>query len=292
MKKAMIATTVLLVVSFVTTLVLGAALGTQGLRALFADGGAVDRLVDRVADRATVELYTDGGFDEDDRQYLFQTDRLTLEGSPKTLQIAADLGAVRVRGTDGAQVEVVLEQYSRRASPSPCFSAAAENGVVTLRPAGETDGVYAVLTVFVPYALSALSVETGLGDVELSGVTADALQVQTGTGDIELTRVTAGEAQLHTETGDIEVEEAVEIAASLSAEAGTGDVHLRLPVRRAFRLTYTVDLGSAELEDIPTEWLQDTKRGAGASGTIVRGTDGAQYTVHVALGELEIERAG
>lgn len=292
MKKAMIATTVLLVVSFVTTLVLGAALGASGLRALFADGGALDRFADRVRDRTTVSLYTDTDWEEEGRQFLFQTDSLTLEGAPKTLRIEAAMGAVRVRQTTGDKVEVVLEQYSRQSAPTPCFALRAQDGALTLSPSGDTDGVYAVLSVFVPYALTSLSVETALGDVDLSGVTADTVLVQTGTGDISLARVTAGDAQLRTETGDIDVEEAVQIAERLSVEAQTGDVGLHLPAGTPFVLTYTVDLGEADLDDIPTAWLRDTKRGAGASGRIERGTNGAQYTVHVALGELDLEHAG
>ncbi len=164
MKKAMIITTVLLVVSFITTLCLGAALGSQGLRALFRDGGIVDRWSQNISDRADVSLY-DADWDEEGRQYMFQSDSATLEGTPDALTVTANVGNIRVRTSTGEAIKVVLEQYSRRSNPTSKYDFTVEGGDIVLTAADELDGTAATMTVYVPYALTSLSVKTALGDV-------------------------------------------------------------------------------------------------------------------------------
>ena len=170
---------VLLVVSFITTLCLGAALGSQGLRALFRDGGVVDRWSQNLSDRADVSLY-DADWDEEDRQYMFQSDSATLEGTPDTLTITTDVGNVRVRTAAGDAIEVVLEQYSRRSNPTSKYDFTVEGGNIVLTAADELDGTAATMTVYVPYALASLSVESALGNVEITGVTAASLSAHVG----------------------------------------------------------------------------------------------------------------
>ena len=181
MKKAMIITTVLLVVSFITTLCLGAALGSQGLRALFRDGGIVDRWSQNLSDRADVSLY-DADWDEEGRQYMFQSDSATLEGTPDALTVTANVGNIRVRTSTGEAIKVVLEQYSRRSNPTSKYDFTVEGGDIVLTAADELDGTTATMTVYVPYALASLSVKTALGDVEITDVSSRTLTAQADTG--------------------------------------------------------------------------------------------------------------
>ena len=290
MKKAMIITTVLLVVSFITTLCLGAALGSQGLRALFRDGGIVDRWSQNISDRADVSLY-DADWDEEGRQYMFQSDSATLEGTPDALTVTANVGNIRVRTSTGEAIKVVLEQYSRRSNPTSKYDFTVEGGDIVLTAADELDGTTATMTVYVPYALASLSVKTALGDVEITDVSARTLTAQADTGELDVERVTTDAAELRVALGDMDIS-GVQITQSLTAENACGDISLDLPASAPFTLSYTVETGSADLdEEIPTEWLRNVQRGdVGASGTLQRGTGGAQYTVHVTLGDFELDR--
>ena len=290
MKKAMIITTVLLVVSFITTLCLGAALGSQGLRALFRDGGIVDRWSQNISDRADVSLY-DADWDEEGRQYMFQSDSATLEGTPDALTVTANVGNIRVRTSTGEAIKVVLEQYSRRSNPTSKYDFTVEGGDIVLTAADELDGTTATMTVYVPYALASLSVKTALGDVEITDVSARTLTAQADTGELDVERVTTDTAQLRVALGDMDIS-GVQITQSLTAENACGDISLDLPASAPFTLSYTVETGSADLdEEIPTEWLRNVQRGGvGASGTLQRDTGGAQYTVHVTLGDFELDR--
>lgn len=290
MKKAMIITTVLLVVSFITTLCLGAALGSQGLRALFRDGGIVDRWSQNISDRADVSLY-DADWDEEGRQYMFQSDSATLEGTPDALTVTANVGNIRVRSSTGEAIKVVLEQYSRRSNPTSKYDFTVEGGDIVLTAADELDGTTATMTVYVPYALASLSVKTALGDVEITDVSARTLTAQADTGELDVERVTTDTAELRVVLGDMDIS-GVQITQSLTAENACGDISLDLPASAPFTLSYTVETGSADLdEEIPTEWLRNVQRGGvGASGTLQRDTGGAQYTVHVTLGDFELDR--
>ncbi len=288
MKKAMIITSVLLVVSFIATLCFGVALGSQGLRALFRDGGVLDRYV---SDRADISMYTNGDHDEEDRRNLFQSDSATLDATD-TLSITAEAGNVYIRPATSNTVEVVLEQYSRRSNPTSRYTLETANGEIRVLAEDDLEGVEAVLTVYVPGTLTTLWAETLLGKLQITGITASALSAHVDMGSLEVERVTADTAQLRVETGELDVDGSVAVTQSLTAETVTGDVNLELPVSTPFALTYTVDTGSAELdEDIPTAWLREVQRsGTGAAGTLQRDTGGAQYTVHVALGNLELDR--
>lgn len=290
MKKAMIITTVLLVVSFITTLCLGAALGSQGLRALFRDGGIVDRWSQNISDRADVSLY-DADWDEEGRQYMFQSDSATLVGTPDALTVTANVGNIRVRTSTGEAIKVVLEQYSRRSNPTSKYDFTVEGGDIVLTAADELDGTTATMTVYVPYALASLSVKTALGDVEITDVSARTLTAQADTGELDVERVTTDTAELRVVLGDMDIS-GVQITQSLTAENACGDISLDLPASAPFTLSYTVETGSADLdEEIPTEWLRNVQRGGvGASGTLQRDTGGAQYTVHVTLGDFELDR--
>ena len=290
MKKAMIITTVLLVVSFITTLCLGAALGSQGLRALFRDGGIVDRWSQNLSDRADVSLY-DADWDEEGRQYMFQSDSATLEGTPDALTVTANVGNIRVRTSTGEAIKVVLEQYSRRSNPTSKYDFTVEGGDIVLTAADELDGTTATMTVYVPYALASLSVKTALGDVEITDVSARTLTAQADTGELDVERVTTDTAERRVVLGDMDIS-GVQITQSLTAENACGDISLDLPASAPFTLSYTVETGSADLdEEIPTERLRNVQRGGvGASGTLQRDTGGAQYTVHVTLGDFELDR--
>ena len=103
--------------------------------------------------------------------------------------------------------------------------------------------------------------------------------------------MTTDTAELRVVLGDMDIS-GVQITQSLTAENACGDISLDLPASAPFTLSYTVETGSADLdEEIPTEWLRNVQRGGvGASGTLQRDTGGAQYTVHVTLGDFELDR--
>ncbi|MGN0571179.1 MAG: DUF4097 family beta strand repeat-containing protein [Candidatus Fimenecus sp.] len=294
MKKAILATAVVLFLSFISTVCFGVALGSQGLHAFFRDGGVLDDWTDTISDWNDVILYTDELVDTDDRAKLFCSESTALAAGD-TLNITAQCGNIRILRGTGDKVEVALEQYSDRVNPSPKYTLSILNdNEIQLSAASDLDGVAAVLTVYVPQALAALTVETKLGEVEIRDITVDNLSVTVFTGDLDLKNCTLKTADLCVKTGDIDLKKTVTVAETLRVNCACGDVDIEIPETAPFTLQYTVQTGEAEIEaDIPSELLRAVSRnGTTCQGELRRlaadGALGAQYDISVDLGNLEI----
>lgn len=294
MKKAIIATAVVLVLSFISTVCFGVALGSQGLRAFFRDGGVLDEWSGAVSDWNDVILYTDALADTDERENLFSSEG-TLLDAVDSLKITANCGEVRVLQGTGEQVEVSLEQYSSRVNPSPKYVLSVpQPGEIQLSAASDLDGVAAVLTVYVPKALTALTVEVRYGSVEIRDISAERMAVTLDAGDLDLAGCTLTTADLRVNTGDIEIEKTVTVTESLCVDCACGDVDIEIPETAPFTMQYTVQTGNAEIEaEIPSELLRTvTRKNSSCQGELQRagadGTAGAQYDISVNLGNLEI----
>ncbi len=294
MKKAMIATAVVLVLSFISTVCFGVALGSQGLRAFFRDGGVLDEWSGAVSDWNDVILYTDALADTDERENLFSGEGTLLE-AVDSLKITANCGEVRVLQGTGEQVEVSLEQYSSRVNPSPKYVLSVpQPGEIQLSAASDLDGVAAVLTVYVPKALTALTIDVRYGSVEVRDISVGRLAVTLDAGDLDLAGCTLTTAELRVNTGDIEIEKNVTVTESLCVDCACGDVGIEIPETAPFTMQYTVQTGNAEIEaEIPSELIRTvTRKNSSCQGALQRAsTDvatGVQYTVSVNLGNLEI----
>ncbi|MGN0562348.1 MAG: DUF4097 family beta strand repeat-containing protein [Candidatus Fimenecus sp.] len=294
MKKAIIATAVVLVLSFISTVCFGVALGSQGLRAFFRDGGVLDEWSGAVSDWNDVILYTDALADTDERENLFSSEG-TLLDAVDSLKITANCGEVRVLQGTGEQVEVSLEQYSSRVNPSPKYVLSVpQPGEIQLSAASDLDGVAAVLTVYVPKALTALTVEVRYGSVEIRDISVDRMDITLDAGDLDLAGCTLTTADLRVNTGDIEIEKTVTVTESLCVDCACGDVDIEIPETAPFTMQYTVQTGNAEIEaEIPSELLRTvTRKNSSCQGELQRagtdGTAGAQYDISVNLGNLEI----
>lgn len=294
MKKAMIATAVVLVLSFISTVCFGVALGSQGLRAFFRDGGVLDEWSGAVSDWNDVILYTDALADTDERENLFSGEGTLLE-AVDSLKITANCGEVRVLQGTGEQVEVSLEQYSSRVNPSPKYVLSVpQPGEIQLSAASDLDGVAAVLTVYVPKALTALTIDVRYGSVEVRDISVGRLAVTLDAGDLDLAGCTLTTAELRVNTGDIEIEKNVTVTESLCVDCACGDVGIEIPETAPFTMQYTVQTGNAEIEaEIPSELIRTvTRKNSSCQGALQRastdGATGVQYTVSVNLGNLEI----
>ena len=218
MKKAMIATAVVLVLSFISTVCFGVALGSQGLRAFFRDGGVLDEWSGAVSDWNDVILYTDAFADTDERENLFSSEGTLLE-AVDSLKITANCGEVRVLQGTGEQVEVSLEQYSSRVNPSPKYVLSVpQPGEIQLSAASDLDGVAAVLTVYVPKALTALTIDVRYGSVEVRDISAERMAVTLDAGDLDLAGCTLTTAELRVNTGDIDIENTVTVTVNTDEE--------------------------------------------------------------------------
>lgn len=295
MKKAILATAVVMVVAFISTICFGVALGSQGLRALLKDGGILENWSQEVSDWHDMAMYGEGMVDTDNRTLLFNSESVELPAK-ETLKITADCAEIRVLCGTGETVEVVLEQYSARANPTTKYTLSVLSDTeIHLDAADDLDGVVASLLVYVPQNLQSLTVENGLGETELEDITADSLSVHLATGDLDLRRVTVKTADLRVELGDVHLENTVTASESLRLYCACGNVDFEIPATAPFTLRYKVQTGNVETDDsIPREMIRSINRaGSTCEGELARasaeGAVGGLYEITAELGNLEIE---
>jgi len=295
MKKAILATAVVMVVAFISTICFGVALGSQGLRAFFRDGGILDGWSQEISDWHDVAMYSEGIVDTDNRTFLFSSESVELPAKD-TLKITADCAEIRVLRGTGETVKVVLEQYSARANPVSKYTLSVLNDTeIHLAAADDLVGVVAGLLVYVPQHLQSLTVENKLGETDFEDITADSLSVHLGTGDLDLCRVTVKTADLRVDLGDVSLDSTVTASERLCLNCACGNVEFEIPVSAPFTLRYKVQTGSVETDDsIPREMIRSVKRaGVACEGELARASAdavaGGLYEITVDLGNLEIE---
>lgn len=129
---------------------------------------------------------------------------------------------------------------------------------------------------------SLLDVDTGSGTVELSEVTADELRVDTGSGDIIATSVSTGRIEF--DTGSGEVKATLRTSPShLAIDTGSGDVTLRLP--ESVDATVELDTGSGDFNiDFPLQLVH--KDDGNLRGRLGKGT--GKISVETGSGDISL----
>lgn len=295
MKKALWITATVVAISLICTVCFSVALGSQGVRELLRDGGALDELSENVNWRELIAYGKEWSDVMHDEQFLFDSKTLELPARD-TLKITAEVGEVHIVRGSGDTVRAVLDQFSARENPTSHF---------TLSSVGETElhlsaeptlnGFSARLTVYVPATLKELSVEVETGEAEIEDVSADTLTVKVSTGQLEAKCVTAKNAELRVNTGNAEIDSRVRVTDTLYVHCACGDVELDMPIGGAKLVQYTVDTGDVELDSsVRTAWLHsDVRKGASQEGTLsytLQDTaENGTYQIDVAIGNIQFD---
>ena len=146
------------------------------------------------------------------------------------IEVATDIGDIRIRGTDRDAVDVhaVKKGSSVSADLSKLhLETTRSDGRLLLESQYTGEKAFfggtptMDLTIRVPRSLGVSSVETGVGDIQVTDTTGD-VAASTSTGDVTLRNVD-GLVEAKTSTGDIVVES---VRAIGDVEASTGDLDL------------------------------------------------------------------
>lgn len=303
MKKGIIASAVVMVLAFISTVCFGVACGRQGLQAIFRDDGLADEWREVLTSWRDAELYGNvDDWDDDHRMQVLQGDgtagtEIELE-QIDTLHIDAECGNVRIlKCTDGDTVKAVLEQYSKRAGAEPQYGlSASENGELRLTGRPNGDGVTAILSVYVPSDLQMLSVHLDVGELDIVGITAENMEAELSTGDLKMENCTVTNANIRVQTGSAEIETHT-VFENLKLECSCGNAEVEIPEAVPFRLEYEVKTGAVEglynkPYDVERTNVQST---TGDKGSLRRTSNGGEtealYNVTVHLGNFEISFA-
>ena len=217
MKKAMIVCAILCVVSLLSTVGFAAVLGTQAVGGLFGSSGVVRQWWNEVRDQdvpGQISQQIQQEIQDDDDAPLQSTESLDFQAG-ETLTVRADRGDIRlVKGT-GDRVEVSLQQYAYGQLSEPVYTVSVQNdSEVTLSSAEQQgSGVKAVLEIRVPDRVKNITVSTGIGDIDATGITPGTLTATVTTGDVELDYLTADTVTVNVTTGDVSVDRNTNVGA-------------------------------------------------------------------------------
>ena len=296
MKKAMIACAILCVISLLSTVGFAAALGTQAVGGLFGSSGVVRQWWNEVRDQdvpGQISQQIQQEIQDDDDAPLQSTESLDFQAG-ETLTVRADRGDIRlVKGT-GDRVEVNLQQYAYGQLREPVYTVSVQNdSEVTLSSAEQQgSGVKAVLEIRVPDRVKNITVSTGIGDIDATGITPGTLTATVTTGDAELEYITADTVTVNVTTGDVSVDRNTNVGA-LQIAVVRGEVDYDVPVATTFTLNYAVTTGTVEFDDgVQRSYFVESKRsGAGVSGKVTLSADGQTtqtVSVQIETGKLEV----
>ncbi len=135
-----------------------------------------------------------------------------------------------------------------------------------------------------------LNLETDLGDVTLSGITAEKLLASTENGYITLTDVTSnGIIELETDNGEIDMFGII-TATSLDAETANGDISHENGEIRANRIDITTDIGdiTATLSGAEVDYTILVEKDLGTSNVKNSVGGDKRATFETDMGDIEI----
>ena len=296
MKKAMIVCAILCVVSLLSTVGFAAVLGTQAVGGLFGSSGVVRQWWNEVRDQdvpGQISQQIQQEIQDDDDAPLQSTESLDFQAG-ETLTVRADRGDIRlVKGT-GDRVEVSLQQYAYGQLSEPVYTVSVQNdSEVTLSSAEQQgSGVKAALEIRVPDRVKNITVSTGIGDIDATGITPAALTATVTTGDAELDYLTADTVTVNVTTGDVSVDRNTNVGA-LQIAVVRGEVDYDVPVATPFMLNYAIATGTVEFDDgvRRSYFVESDRSGAGVSGKVTLSADGQTLqtvSVQIETGKLEV----
>lgn len=294
MKKVMLASVVLLVVSLVSTVCFGVALGAQGLRALFGQSGPVQDWAQSAVEWRDAVLYTADILEENENMRLFSRESEPLPAAAK-LEIDAQVGNILLFPSETSAVSVVLEQWSDRKAPSAAYTLSVSGNKISLAADDTLDGTVALLKVYLPQEVRSVTAKTALGSISFGKVSLTQADLQTQTGGIVLEsggRVQT--ASVYSAVGAIAVSDAFTVTDSLTLTNDCGDVELGLPQKQPFTLHYTVETGTVETDaELPAAWQHSVQTaGSRRTGSLENSEAAlphARYQVQIGVGNLELD---
>ena len=191
-------------------------------------------------------------------------------------------------------MEVSLQQYDYGQLSEPVYTVSVQNdSEVTLSSVEQQgSGVKAVLEIRVPDQVKNITVSTGIGDIDATGITPGTLTATVTTGDAELEYITADTVTVNVTTGDVSVDRNTSVGA-LQIAVVRGEVDYDVPVATPFTLNYAVTTGTVEFDNgVQRSYFVESQRsGAGVSGKVTLSADGQTtqtVSVQIETGKLEV----
>ncbi len=303
MKKALIITAVLFVISSLLVVVSAVALGADAIPKLIdsiKEGGILEKIenggelfenienganefADKIKDGA--ENYVgDGMFNGRDFS-IIGDDEYCIGGeradgldvsSLKEIRIRSDVGSVKLVMTDNSKMSASYNLYSDKTNANPDeyeLILFAENYDIWLKSDKNIKGCVSELTVEIPVDYDgAILIESAIGDVEIKDVELGDLKVKVDVGEITASAGTVTSADFKVETGNITVAPDFVTSVGASYKTEIGSVEYAVPNVPNVDIVYSVKTGGTNIDEV------DSVMGITIDQSADVGLDGMQTT--------------
>ena len=264
--KGMIAAAIIFIVGFILAVCFGAYLGADAVRRI-ASGDTFEEFVE--------ERFPNIDFDEGQTVNESQTEKSMIP-SGSALEISAVYGDIKIKASDSAELRCVLKQAKGGGAKLDL-----SDDKIILDGDGSTRGT-AELTVYLPKAVSLLTVSNNDGDINVDGVNLGMLTINSISGDIELSDFTAETGKIKSSAGDTKISETAVFTKLLDVNQSFGDIELDVPSdpdKIKFVIKSDTSLNEQSMCD---SYLMSLARSTGGK---------AEYTVNVKNGELSVKNS-
>lgn len=274
MKKAIIITAVLFVLSSLVTVFSAVALGANGLSQLAdyvrdnggieafypdsdEDEGVIDGFVGDIEDRFNSRMLDGRDFSIiGNPDYQISGDKATsLDISDKQeLTVKADVAKVIIKSTSDAFMSVSADVYSsKRDAVTGGYDLILfdEGFDVYLKSDRNLKDAVGVLTLEIPESYKGkITVNVGIGELVTDGAKLDALEAKVDVGEISAANASMDSAALYVSTGEIDIAKSFNCFTSLTADTQIGSIEYNLPEGRLTDIEYSVKTGSVETDGL------------------------------------------
>lgn len=301
MKKAIIATAVICVLSLLATIVLGVTVGANVIsngwnlgKEWLEDWGSTEW-------SENIEGWNDAEISADGLRLIRKDERPHSGVINSVGKITAETAEIEIVATKSEEPKITLVQYSKTRQDPFCELTVNGEEIEIRELRKRVSGETAILRVEVyenqddtmPFGIGNCEVTLETGTVKIENLKLSSVSVQADIGTIQLKNVQALSMELHAGTGTVSVEDGCEAQQSLNATVDTGDLSLALPRETSkipFTLSYEVSAGSVKLSDIPAGYRQ--MQAPSVCGTIENilpdAEENAMYSLRVGTGSIAI----
>ena len=306
MKKALISTAVLFVISSLLVVVSAVALGADAIPKLIdsiKEGVILEKiengseLIDNIENGANefadkikdgAEDYVGDGMFNGRNFSIIGNDEYCIGGeradgldvsSLREIRIRSDVGSIKLVMTDNSKMSASYNLYSDKTNANADeyeLILFAENYDIWLKSDRNIKGCVSELTVEIPVDYDgAILIESAIGDVEIKDVELGDLKIKVDVGEIKASASTVASADFKVETGNISVAPDFITSTGASYKTQIGSVEYALPYGRFVDVSYSVKTGGAETEAL------DSVEGITVEQSMNVGSDGVQTEGHV-----------
>ncbi|HEX3051761.1 MAG TPA: DUF4097 family beta strand repeat-containing protein [Aggregatilineaceae bacterium] len=229
------------------------------------------------------------------------TETITLTSDTvTTLDVRGEVGTITIRAGASGQVQV---DYTKTAYAKTEDDAREEAKNMTVKVEQQDASVWVDaiqtqyrdhtntnsvdLTISVP-ASTNLTVQTEVGDVNISGITSpDKLIVTGDVGDLTLTDVVAPAGMsLKNDVGDVSFAGTITGTGSCAITTSTGDIDVKFPADIAIQLDAAADVGNIDVNDVSAP--SDSDPGAVWTSMLGTGDDLPTLTLRTDVGSITV----